>query len=199
VSPGACSVKCSAGPARGTAAIELLELVRHRRAHEDLRIRRRREGARLLALDDLPPRGLERGQQRIGVREPVLEQGFAEERRRAAVAATERRTIRIRRGENERVVVPQCFDEAAGIARGDHDDAPFDAGAVEESPEGGRSERRQFERRQRDFEHMPAAAVARQVDHHDVLLGVDGRADLVQRLAQVVTLATGASAASAGC
>src|SRR5262249_16316134 len=42
-----------------------------------------------------------------------------------------------------------------------------------------------LERRQQYAQHMIATAVTREINHHDVLLGVDRRTDLVQRLAQI--------------
>ena len=49
----------------------------------------------------------------------------------AADAAAERRAVRLRGGDHERVVVRERVDEAAGVARGDDDDPPADAGVVE--------------------------------------------------------------------
>ena len=120
--------------------VELLQLVRHRRAHEDLRIRRRREPARLLALGDAAPA---RPRTRPAASRTARARAGTAPRRRTSASLrwpqpNDARSA-CRRGEDERVVVLQRLDEAAGIARRDDDDPPLDAGVVEQPPQRRRA------------------------------------------------------------
>ena len=173
------------GGAAGAALAQRLHLVGHRLADEDLRIRRRRVAFAALALADADLGQLERGVDAVGLREALLKERLAEERGRAVVLAAERRAIGLRRRHDHRVVVLQRPDEATGVAGGHDDDPPLDPGIVQQLLQSGG---REFHQRQRPLvgrKLVIRAAVAHEVQHHHVVFGIDDRADLVQRLAQV--------------
>src|SRR6185436_10794453 len=91
--PDAYRLHASPRPPRRISAIELPQLVRHRRADEYLRHRWRLEVALLLAGRNALFRCFECAENRVRLREPMLEQRFAEERAFAGVAAAERRAV----------------------------------------------------------------------------------------------------------
>ncbi len=108
------------------------------------------------------------------------------EKGRVAVgAAAERGAIRRRRRHDQRVFILQRLDVAARIAGRHDDDAPLDAGFVEHLAQHLRRKLVQLQRRKLGSEPIVAAAVAFQEDQHHVVVAIDRRADLVQRLAQI--------------
>ena len=162
-----------------------LQLLRHLRTDPHLRLRRRRVALFAFALVDTFLGNFECAGNRVRRRHAFLEERLAEERRVAAVAATERDAVRARGRDDDRVVVLQRLDVAARIARRYDDDPPLDAGVVQHLPQTRGGELDERERRLRRREMEVARTVAREVDHHHVVIGVDRAADLVQRLAQV--------------
>ena len=78
-------------------------------------------------------RHLERGVERVGLREPLLEERLAEERR-TALRPSQPNDVRSACDAVMISVWSSCSgaDEAAGVARGHDDDPPLDAGVVEQ-------------------------------------------------------------------
>ncbi len=173
------------GEAGGPALAQRLDLRGHLVADEHLRLRRRRVTGVALALGHERLRLLERRFERVALREPLVEERVAEERGRRPAAAAERRAVLPRIGDDHRVLVLQRRDEAARIARRDDDDAPLDLRVVQQLLQPGGRELDERQRRLLGKEPVVGRAAAGEIDHHDIVLGVDDRTDLVQRLAEV--------------
>ena len=106
------------------------------------------------------------------------------------VAAAEGNAVRPCRGDDQRRVGLQRLDEAAGIARRDHDDAPFDLRLVEHLAQALGAQVVEMQRREIDRQHA-ARAVRCEVEEQHVLVGVHARGNLVERRQQVVRAGQG--------
>jgi hypothetical protein len=84
-------------------------------------------------------------------------------------------------GDDEGVVVLERLDEPTGETGGNHDHLPLDAAVGEHARERARRELVELERRKVEGEPVVATAVRGDVEQDDVLLGVDGVAEVGER------------------
>src|SRR5262249_8369823 len=132
VAPNALTVAGRLAPASKSprSLLSRFELGRDGLPDEELRLRRVKVLRRLASLGPFHS-GTESIRKGCRLWQLVVEHCTAEVRERAPVRATVREAVVRRSGQDDARLVAELVDEHAGLASGDHDDAPLDSSTVE--------------------------------------------------------------------
>ena len=123
--------------------------------------------------------------ERIFEAKRVLEQRIGKIGGVAFGATAEGRAVGGRRGKDQRELVLKRLDVAAGIARRHDDNAPLDGGLIKYCAQRLGSELLELQRRKLRRQTVIAPTVALEVDHHHVVVAIDGGTDLLQCRPQI--------------
>jgi len=144
----------------------------------------RRDAFAGFARHDFGARSLERRTKTGRARQRIPIKRFAKIGEAAPIVAAERLPVRGGGGEDDRVVVPQRFDERSRITRGHDDHAPANASFPQHVGEVLRFEIAPVAQLAADDNGSILAAMRRQREEQHVLVEVHALAQRVQRVPQ---------------